>query len=368
MKKIVRISESEFKKILKGVVKEALGVPSGILDTSEKIYLDIVQGIQKNYNGGSEEFSFTINKQYGFSDYKIDSITIDFEIFEHEKANKPEVLSMGVPFESKLQDDKFNLEVVSDFNNPTMSMTIVIPKGYSKNDLINFLIKEKVDIISSVSHETKHLYDTFKKKIDIGAKRAEYSAYSNLKFGIMPIDYFIHNLYFVHSVENLVRPTEVASLIKQNKVLQKDFLKFLLNNDVYKKLIDIKNFSYEKLVKELYNSMPEIDKFYERTGIDGGETDEEKVQELLRLVYVNLINAKGSAYKELLTSNFLEDLVGFDGKKESIFRKFINKIQNFKTLEDFFKYEEKLFRFVADKMIRKISKLYAIIEKEKSSN
>lgn len=368
MKKIVRIKESEFKKVITDIVSEALGVPSGILDASEKIYLDIVKGIEENYTGGSEEFSFKINKPYKFADYSIDSLSIEVDIIEHEKANNPEVISMGVPFESQLQDNGYNLDIVSDLSNPQMNMRIVIPNGYDKEDLINYLVKDRIEIINSVSHETKHLYDTFKKKIDVGTKRAEYRAYSGLKFGILPIDNFIHNLYFIHAVENLVRPTEVASAIKQNKISKKEFIKFLLKNDVYSRLKLIKEFSYEKLIEELKNHIPEINKFYERTNIDGGDTDEEKINELLRLVYVNIINHKGDAYKNLLTSNFLEEIMGFGGEKGSVFRKFINKIQKFNNAKDFFNHEEKLFKFVADKMMRKIAKLYALIDENNSVN
>lgn len=368
MKKILKSEQSKLRKIIIETINEALGVPKGILDASEKIYLDIIDGIDKNYNGGTEEFKFKISKNYSFADYNIKSLLVEVDIFEHERAKKPEVISMGVPFESQLQDDGYNLEIVSDLNNPEIKVQIVIPNGYNKNDLIKYLQDDRIDIISSISHETKHLYDTFKKKIDIGTKRAEYKAYSELKFGLKPIDEFIHNLYFVTAIENLVRPTEIASLIQLNQISKKDFLKFLMNNDTFKRLISIRNFSYDKLRKDLFNSISDVDNFFKMTGLQVGKTDKEKVDEILRLVYVNLVNQKGESYKNLLTSNFLENILGFSGEKGTVFSKFINNIKRFNNVDDFFRFEEKNFNFTANKMIKKVSKLYDIIGRDEQSD
>lgn len=367
MKKILKVDDKRLKRIIRENLNEALGVPSGIIEASEKIFMDIVAGIDKNYLGGTEEFNFKINKNYKFADYDVKSLRVFVDVFEHKNCKSPEILSMSVPFESQLQDNGYNLEVVSDFHNPEMKMQIVIPIGYEKDKLVNYLTTERKRIISDISHETKHLYDTFKKKIDSGTKRAEYKAYSQLKFGVKPLDEFIHNLYFITAVENLVRPTEVATEIKLNNISKKQFLNFLMNNDTFKRLLKIRNFSYQNLKKELMNSMDEINNFYKSTGMKSGNTDKEKIDELLRLVYVNLVNIKGESYKELLTSEFLENILGFTGEKATVFQKFINKIKNFETVDDFFRYEEENFHFVANKMIKKISKLYAMLEGENSS-
>jgi hypothetical protein len=61
--------------------------------------------------------------------------------------------------------------------------------------------------------------------------------------------------------------------------------------------------------------------------------------------------------------DFIQSILGFKGEKEKVFNKFVNRVRRFNNYEDFFNFEEKNFKFVANKMLRKIAKLYAIIEK-----
>ena len=68
-----------------------------------------------------------------------------------------------------------------------------------------------------------------------------------------------------------------------------------------------------------------------------------------------------------MTSNILEKMLGLQGEKQRRLKKFIRKIQRFKNTEDFFRNEEKLFKFVANKMIKKISKLYAMTKSKNES-
>jgi len=174
-------------------------------------------------------------------------------------------------------------------------------------------------------------------------------------------------MYFITAIENVVRPTEIAMAIKQGDIDQKRFLEFLKNNETYMMLDKIRKFSYEDLKKNLEKYIPQIDEVGQVMNYNMGSTNEEKINEILRLVYVNLINIQGEEFLRLMTSELIEQLLGLQGEKNKKFKKYIRKIQKFKTPDEFFENQEKIFKFVANEMIKKISKVYAMTKKEDSS-
>ena len=66
----------------------------------------------------------------------------------------------------------------------------------------------------------------------------------------------------------------------------------------------------------------------------------------------------------MIKTNFLEELLGFQDEKKKVFDKFVSRVSRFENPKDFVKYYEKFFNYIGDKMIRKISKLYAITQKK----
>jgi len=131
------------------------------------------------------------------------------------------------------------------------------------------------------------------------------------------------NLYYIHSVENIVRPIEVASLMRSSNVNRENFYEFITNNKTYTKLKDIGNFSVDKMIESLKLESDKIRQFLDRIGVetDDLETDDELVNELLRIVYVNIANNKVDIAKQMMTTNAFEDLMGFIGGKEELFHK-----------------------------------------------
>jgi hypothetical protein len=118
--------------------------------------------------------------------------------------------------------------------------------------------------------------------------------------------------------------------------------------------------------RDLLNSIPEIDNFLEKAGLESPDpSDQGKVDFVLELLYINLINFRGEEFRNALANNLLE-LMFLPEEKDKIFNSFIRKIRSFGDFENFVRYEEKNFREVADKMIRKISKLYASLDEKKS--
>jgi len=364
------LKESELRLSIRKVLLERLGVPEGILETAENLYEDIIRNLDQNtFDESENEYEFNFTTNYKISDLDIDYVKVFFEINKWNDPSKKDYVIMGfsTPFQSVSRNDSEKLTIVSSFDEFIIKFKFLVPQDWKFEELVNLIKKDKSDIINSLSHELMHAYDSYKSGYDDAPERAHYEASQSVSFGIEPIDKFLHLLYFTHAVENVVRPTEIAMAIKSGKVSQKNFLNFLKDNATYKMLYEARNFSYEKLRNELKNFIPKIDKIGEKLNHTMGSNDEEKIDEILRIVYVNLINNKAQSYVNLMTSDIIEKMLGLKGKKEENFKKFLRKIQKFNNPKDFFKNEEKLFKFVATNMIKKISKLYDMTKSENKS-
>ena len=101
-------------------------------------------------------------------------------------------------------------------------------------------------------------------------------------------------------------------------------------------------------------------------------TEDEKVDEILNLVYINLINTQIEKFKQFVETpmtglfelfNFFGSQIslGDEGKINVAKKKFINRLIRFENNPtEFFKYEIKNFNKVTNNMIKKLSKLYHI--------
>ena len=57
--------------------------------------------------------------------------------------------------------------------------------------------------------------------------------------------------------------------------------------------------------------------------------------------------------------------MGFSGDKNDFFNNYLSKLSKFQgNFKKYFEYEEKMFKFVASKMIKKISKIYAMTKND----
>ena len=169
-------------------------------------------------------------------------------------------------------------------------------------------------------------------------------------------------------MENLVRPTEFASLMKTHDIDKKAFYNFLTNSKMYTMMKDINNFTYEGLRSDLKNYIPEIDRVLNNVTDKTFDSDEEKIDEILRLVYINLVNNTLDMAKSLMTNNFFEDMMGFRGEKDVLFKKIVKSVIKFESnIKNFYLYEEQKFKYISGIMMKKLSKLYSMAKDEKSS-
>lgn len=358
------------RDLIKKILKEEVGVPRGIADAAQQLYNDIISRLKRKTVTGNSNFTLRFkntNKKYSFSDFqKFETIDVEFEFDGYDEIDTHKgilVLGLGHNGMSQL-DDGFRLINV-DYDTIKLSINLAIPTSISEVDnkiIIQTLQDNKSLIMSSLTHELKHAYDGYKKPSETVKQRSLYSAYSGTRFSIEELNKFVYYLYFITAIENLVRPSEIFSLMQQGDISQKDFLDFIRSNRTYSTLKDINEFSLENMIKSLKQKPEEIDKFLSNVeDYEIPESIDEKINDLLKIVYFELQkNTLRRAYS-ILANNFFESLFGLSEEKTKFLSAFENEILRFRNNPlKYFEFQEKKFKFVSEKMMKRLSKLYSL--------
>ena len=180
-------------------------------------------------------------------------------------------------------------------------INFIVAEEWEPEDLYESFTENPTYTTSLLTHELKHKIDRQKNKVGLLGDSSSYQAYSSQKlfFGIPVIEDFMRYSYFIQKAENLVRPAEVASRMINNGVTKEEFYDFITKDDVYKELKKINNFSFSYLLERLYDEMEHIDKLLKHIGENPTKmTNEEKIENVLTIVYINLINLKGEIFDQ----------------------------------------------------------------------
>ena len=371
------ITENQLK-----LINEAVGVPKGIMQAGEELY-EIVLDVLKTINENEIEYEFDIeDKELQISDITIDHIKIIVEIQEVEDYDgKPEIASMGVSNEFNF-DNAILMQISPVTKTLILHINFVTGEIWEPEEILEKFQEDEVHTISVMTHELKHKYDRTKKTKGFVGDIADYQTYSSgrLNFGIPILNKFMRYSYFIQMAENLVRPTEISTRMLKKGITKEQFYDFITNDIAYKELQEIRNFSFDYLMENLYNEMDMIDRLLDHAGLGTNFDDETKIKMVLKLVYVNLANAKVDTFdnyfysqQEKIDSMFgglMSQLFGGGKKinpdKEKVREKFINHVTKYQNREiDFFKDECERFNYVATKLMKKISKIYSLIPDEK---
>jgi hypothetical protein len=363
------------------LIVEALGVPDSILEAAEEFF-DIFADKIRTITDKRKEYDFQGNVDIVLGSkpkIKIDEYNLEVSVNNLKDFNTTaKISSMGMG-----QNFKFDREIYMKRIEKTMKaeflIDYVVGDDWNIEELYNEFISNKEEYVSSLAHELKHFYDKQVKPIDLIGKDAEYqSIFDSPRFGIPVIDNeFLRYIYYTDVIENLVRPTEVASNIRSRKIKKSQFMEFLRQNNTYTNLLEIKDFTYEKLIEGFYNKMDRIDEILKKIGeYSSSMSSEEKIDIMFRLVYINLGNSKMKIFNKFTEDRSFNSLLSFmgisdeieDERMDDIRSQFIKHISKYiNNPKQFFKDEIKNFHIVADKMIRKIAKLYSIAEDDKPS-
>ena len=379
------ISESQLKYI-----NEALGVPDNILEAAEVVFYIFAEKI-KSIRTKQEQYNFSGDLDFELGDkkkIKIDEYELEVNITEiSEITEKPVIMSMAMGQRFKFDRDVM-MKRIQQSTTAEFEIEYGVGEEWEPSDLYEVLMKDKDAHLSSLAHEIKHKYDKQAKELDLVGKDADYTANQRRStFGIPVIDHqFFRYMYFINVTENLVRPTELASEMKSKKITKLQFREFLENQKVYKELIKIKNFSYEKLIEGMREQIKRVDGLLDHLGEDTyGMNDEEKINRVLELVYINVSNIRIETFMQMIRNkedevkNFLQQLMGGlpailkdDTEKEkmdNLKRNFINYVSKYENEPlKFFQDECKNFSYMATKVLKRIGKLYALAKDDNEVN
>tara|TARA_R110000868_G_scaffold168303_4_gene402982 strand:+ start:187 stop:1356 length:1170 start_codon:yes stop_codon:yes gene_type:complete len=358
------------RDLIKKILREEVGVPRGIVNSAQRLYNDIISRLKRKTITGNSTFILTfknVNGKYSFSDFQdFESIKVEFEFKEYSETDMHKgilILGMGHNGQSRL-DDGFEL-INLDTDNINLSIDLAIPETINEIDnkiIIKTLEDNKQMIVSSLSHELKHAYDGFKKPSEGLKQRSQYNVYSGTRFGIEEIDEFVYFLYFITVIENLVRPSEIYSLMQQGEISQKDFLNFISSNRTYSTLKKINEFSVDKLIESLKQKPEEVDNLLSNVeDYEMPDSIDEKINDLLKVIYLELQKKTLQRAHSMLTNNFFEALFGLSDEKMKFLNSFESEILKFKNNPlKYFEFQEKKFKFVSEKMMKRLSKLYSL--------
>jgi hypothetical protein len=344
-------------------INEALGVPVNIIPSAIKLYDDIyrflsnLSDIQSN-----DEYSTILSGDYTISDMKLRTINLEVELHKVQGGGFS-FLSFGQGVQVSV-NDQFQMEVFVEEDETLIKIEFIVPENFKDKELLEYYQQNKNRFISIIAHELKHAYDSFKKNKTNLPMRVDYRISSNSGFGgVRPLNRFLFLSYYIHHIENLVRPTQLATEIHLGKITPKQFYDFFVGNEIFKILKEAKEFSLENLKESLKKYMVQIYEILDMVGMDV-DTEEDAIDSILELFYINLVNWKQEQmvnfiYPRGRNNPMFQYMVNDD--KDNYIINYGNKIEKYKDdYERFYIDEARFMKNTATRMIKKLGRLYEL--------
>lgn len=357
---------------MKKEIKEVVGVPTGILKSAEQLYNNLLNALEDTndmefvFRGTfKEEFSFPTKFKINDLDITSVDVLVNYNVVENDKLELAGAAYMG---ELGVNYRRFMVIFMNEPNEVNLSMDFLIPNNREVvfEELIEYMYENKALITSSLAHELKHAYDSFKRPNRKITTQADYQANTTASgYGIGAFRKFYMMLYLATTIEQLVKPTEVASRMDLGNINQKDFLEFLLNDRTYKDFNDLRNYSMDELISDLLKQEKKLRSFDQFKDLP----QDEFINQLLKVGYINLTQEKIDSVEEFVVrdNDRLLSMMGLDTPNMDYFLKQVNKYKKYaNNPQDFFTKEIKFLNIVGDKMIKKLGKLYSIANEDDS--
>jgi hypothetical protein len=363
------------KDKIKQLLREALGVPDNITNVGVEVYNKVLEYL--NQQPADMLMVDMPNKIKITGEYKVGDtvfnkikLKINSKVLKHHDNNLPKVYGMVFRNKSDFDAQLFRNVSVNKDGSVVLFIEIAINQTTTVEEVLEEFVKEKIKLTMALTHELKHAYDTYKNKVSNIYRNSEYRVFTDLKTQIPPLDQFLHDLYFTTEVENLVRATEVASNIEQVGITKKQFLNFLESDDTYQNLKRINSFSLDGLINELRQYKPRIIKILDDAGYRIPSSDDDLISLLLKLTYELIQGRKFEFYQQAARLNdpFVSMLLQMSSIPRKEIKNYVDSLKRFDNYRQFFNYEQKNFKIVTDKLLKKIHKLYAMAKDDNQSD
>jgi hypothetical protein len=393
---------------------EAVGVPSGLVEISGKVYEILVKKLKDGFYSIDEEqadpdvYKYPTRHIYiqtnvsakdlgdvkAINDYDIKEfdIMVNLDIVDYPKDMKedsPAERMAGAGYGPKNSIDRKNFKTVYEDNGEIdirISLRFFEPKEdvqenqYWERMVIETFEYNKSGIISNLGHEIMHAYDLGHVKGGEGHySSSRYAAYSNMRFGIKAIDNFFFYMYYTTRCESIVRNAEVATAMDAQGIEQSKFAEYLSSNQTYKMLKEVQAWTYEGMVEEmkadLRSEKSEIRKVVGSATDISKISDDELIDKLLAMA-VHRMNTESidSLLDRIKVPMFFgvpmidpED-DATDEEKQEYYNAFVKVAR--KDVQDpvkYYKNKEKFFQETAGKLIKKLGKLFSLAKPSDSN-
>lgn len=351
---------------------EKLGIPENLYEVTMQIYNGITTHIN-NLEEVTPTISFVLPVDDKISDLHLSKCKIriiidmlnmsELDPEVSKKYSRGDLIFTGMSVNHTSEKNiPANKIILKSSNVAKIDIKIAAFNSYpSKLKLINFNKINSSEIIKALGHELKHQFDGHKNKVSNIDDKLKYNAYQSVEMPINAISEFLYNLYYTTTVENLVRTSEVYTNMMVNNISKENFKEFLSTDSTYTKLKNISEFSVTKLRDDIKLEMDTVNHIID-DNCEGElfPNDDAKIDRILKFIYVGLCNSQLRDYKKFLTSSLLEEMFGLDSsEKRSLFKEMTKKIIKYENnIDKFYSDIEKMFIFVSNKYMKKISKLY----------
>ena len=384
---------------IKKVLREAVGVPEGIHDSSEILMSEIIANLGNIHKVRNNYYDLDLNFESPLiiADLRLDKIGVVIDLHPQDmEMDKPVLMSAGVPSQTKGKPDikkkKPFVEISLNKDQIFINFAFAISEDMDIDDVKEwFLDKDNINnLIPTVTHELKHVYDNYKKKYEPVGSRVDYMVYNKFITGgvggtCSPIRNKLFLMYFFSKIENLVRPSEIYSHMMVNKITKEEFLNELKSMDVYKYISYGMNYSTETLKDELLLDFDCVNEVLKANDIPHmGVSVDEQIETYMNVIPKIVANESARKFVshiqsfEVMGKNSLEQLFTMLGvrreddetmkykqaRMDEYMRKLIARSEN---PEKFYDFIQKFINFNSEKIFKKISKVYSLLPSEKEN-
>lgn len=348
-------------------IQEVLGVPNFMDDTSELVKNYVINFIsslsRQNERVTEGNYQTTFNDEFHIGEYMFHNLEFILEITKHDDQAQKPIYWYGAALydQTKLKwNKKGKLRFVKSSDPDTVTISVEL-KVYTRllenlkwNTVYNYAKENERDLIKNIVHELKHAYDTYM-MMHVGEKASSKIKYSitndNKSYYNNYLKIFFYNLYFFDSIENLVRPTEFYQTLVNEGITKRQFLQQFKNFETLKYIKLVENMDYNdisrgtdpKILKKAYDEFVEL-------------ATNSVIEHAASNLYEKTI-LKSKAFKSFIS---LSTRLTYDDMMKDI-EMFESKKWGKEAYPYFYKYQLSKMKKNADKVKRKLAKIYALL-------
>lgn len=346
---------SEFEKLYQETLQaleEALGIPDNIVEEAERVYEKFLE-LLESADGSKivyEKFVSNFQLKLGKETYKDLTVKVYFESVPN--LSKPVLKKFVAPLLTALSIEKIKLRNLTDYENLTIELFVCVSSAEQQVLTKEVFKSQKEKMLSVIAHELHHSYSFSKQKSIVPKRMIDYKIVSRIEIPVKAAQQFFDNLYFVSAFEGLVGPSEIASKIVQRRIKKKDFVKFLDQDEIYKRLRRIENMEPVKFVEELKMSLQEIEAFLKKEGVMESLEEDEKINKALAIIFERVVVKHREHLEDYVKSALQSILINF--KTEEEIKKDLESLREY-CLEmngDFKKFEGRELEYFLKKILK----------------